>query len=394
MLQPTYSKGLEGVIADETSVSLVESEKGELFYRGYPIGQIVERKTFEECVYMVIYGEFPNREQAADFHRQLSAAYNLPDYAEAIIRSLPSSTHPMEAIQSLLAVLGTSKPPDIKIRRIEDPDGTKRSVVEGLDQQRRELIDLLAKIPTIVAYFYRVHQDLEPVAPRPELSLLANFLYMFNGEEPSPEEVRVFEVCQMLQVEHGFNASTLTARVVASTLAPPQASLSAAVGALYGILHGGADEAAFLMARDQIREPARAESFVMETLSRGGRIMGLGHRIYKTVDPRATILKRLAADLIANKGGQKEQIYKTLETVEEVAGRVFSEKGKSIHANVEFYKGAVFNALNIPHLYFTSMFVIARSFGWAAHILELWNDQRLYRPEAMYIGEQGRAVPA
>lgn len=394
MVQPTYSKGLEGVIADETSLSLVESEKGQLFYRGYPIGEIVERKTFDECAYMIIYGEFPDKEQVADFRRELSAAYDLPNYASAIIRSLPPATHPMEVIQSSLPLLGTSKPPDIKIRRVADPDGTKRSIVEGLDHVRRELIGLLAKIPTVVAYYYRATQGLEPVAPRADLPLLANFLYMFNGKEPSQEEVRVFEVCQMLQMEHGFNASTFTVRVVASTLAPPQSALSAAVGALYGILHGGADEAAFYMARDQIREPSRVESFVTETLAKGSRIMGLGHRIYKTVDPRAIILKRLAANLIANKGGQKEQLYKTLETVENVAARIFSQQGKSIHANVEFYKGAVFNALDIPPLYFTSMFVIARSFGWAAHILELWNDHRLYRPEAMFVGEQGRAVPA
>ena len=342
---------------------------------------------------MILYGEFPNAEQYADFRRQLAAAYTLPDYAAAAIGALPPGTHPMEAIQSVLAISGRYKPSQIKVRRVPEKDGTKRSVVEGLPEQRQELNRILALIPAIIAHFYRAQQGLAPVAPRPELSLLANFLYMFHGREPSAQDLHVFEVCQMLQIEHGFNASTFTARVVASTLAPLHASLSAAVGALYGILHGGADEAAFRMARDQIREPAHAEDFVRRTIADGGRIMGVGHRIYKTIDPRAKILKGLAARLNADKGGQKEQIYQTLEKVEEVATNIFAGQGKEIYANVEFYKGSVFNALDIPPLYFTSMFVIARAFGWGAHILELWNDHRLYRPEAVFVGELGKRVP-
>lgn len=389
-----YSKGLEGVVADETGICLVDSEHGNLFYRGYPIEEIVHNKSFDECAYMILYGEFPNAEQYADFRRQLAAAYALPDYAASAIAALPPGTHPMEAIQSVLALIGGYKPSQIKVRRVLEKDGTKRSVVEGLPEQRQELNRILALIPTIIAHFYRAQQGLAPVAPRPELSLLANFLYMFHGREPSVQDLHVFEVCQMLQIEHGFNASTFTARVVASTLAPLHASLSAAVGALYGILHGGADEAAFRMARDQIREPTRAEDFVRKTIADGGRIMGVGHRIYKTTDPRAKILKGLAARLNADKGGQKEQIYKTLEKVEEVATNIFAGQGKEIYANVEFYKGSVFNALDIPPLYFTSMFVIARAFGWGAHILELWSDHRLYRPEAVFVGELGKRVPA
>lgn len=390
----SYSKGLEGVIADETTISLVDSENGKLYYRGFTIEDIVEKKTFEECAYMVLFGDFPNEEQFKDFRRQLSNSYTLPDHANDVIASLPPETHPMEAIQSVLAIIGKYRPAQIKVRRVSDGEGKKRSVVEGLEDQGRELTRLLAQIPTIVANFYRTQQKLELVPPRPDLSLLGNFLYMFNGREPSAQDTRIFEICQMLQMEHGLNASTFTARVAASTLAPVHACLSSAVGALFGLLHGGADEAAFRMARDQIGDPGMVEEFVAKTLSEGGRIMGLGHRIYKTVDPRAVILLRLSAELNAGKGGEKDRLFKTLAKVDEVATRIFTQQGKELYANVEFYKGSVFNALDIPPLYFTSMFVIARSFGWAAHILELWQDHRLYRPETLFTGELGRPVPA
>jgi citrate synthase len=258
---------------------------------------------------------------------------------------------------------------------------------------RQELSGLLARIPTVIARFYRRQQEQPPVAPRRDLPLLSNFLYMLHGREPSAADVRAFEVCQMLQIEHGMNASTFTARVVASTLAPIHSALSSAVGALYGILHGGADEAAFRMAQDEIQTLDRADAYVREKLQTGGLIMGLGHRIYRTVDPRATILKKMAADLSAAKGGRREEIFKILTRVEEAARSVLARQGKEIYANVEFYKGAVFNALDIPPLYYTSMFVMARAFGWGAHVLELWQDNRIYRPEAVFVGEVNRAVP-
>src|SRR5262249_51552198 len=180
---------------------------------------------------------------------------------------------------------------------------------------------------------------------------------------------------------------------VASTLAPIHSCLSSAVGALYGSLHGGADEAAFRMVTDEIRTLDRADDYVREKLEKGGLIMGLGHRVYRTVDPRATILKKMAADLSAPKGGRAQEIFQILVRVEEAATRLLAQHGKEIYANVEFYKGAVFNALDIPPLYYTSMFVMARAFGWGAHVLELWQDNRIYRPEAIFVGEKNRAVP-
>jgi citrate synthase len=394
MSKQSFSKGLEGVIADETSIGFVDSEHGQLYYRGYTIGDIVEKKSFDECAFMILNGHFPTRDELQKFDKQLAQAYSLPGFAEKVVDDMPKEAHPMEVIQSLLPIIGSYKPWQIKVRRVTGADGHKQSVVEDLPAQVDEVTRLLARIPTVISRFYRRQQGLDPVPPRPDLPLLANFLYMLHGREPSPQEIRVFEVCQMLQIEHGMNASTFAARVVASTLAPIHACLSAAVGALYGILHGGADEAAFRMARDEIKTIDRAETYVRDKLAKGGLIMGLGHRIYKTVDPRAKILKRMAADLSAGKGGQKDEIFKILVKVEDTATNIFSQQGKEIYANVEFFKGAVFNALDIPPLYYTSMFVMARSFAWGAHIIELWHDNRIYRPEALYVGELNLPVPA
>jgi citrate synthase len=389
----TFSKGLEGVVADETSVGFVDSDGGQLYYRGYPIDQIVEKKSFDDCAYMLLEGRFPSPDELAAFRAQLADAYELPAHAQAVIDALPVSTHPMEVIQAILALIGSSKPWDVRVQRVTAADGHKKSVVTDVSVHRQELAGLVARIPTIIARFYRRQQGQPAVAPRRDLPLLSNFLYMLHGREPSSSEVRAFEVCQMLQLEHGLNASTFTARVVASTLAPMHSCLSSAVGALYGSLHGGADEAAFRMVEDEIKTLDRADEYVRETLAKGGLIMGLGHRVYRTVDPRATILKRMAAELSAAKGGRRGEIFQILVKVEDAARRHFAQQGKDIYANVEFYKGAVFNALDIPPLYYTSMFVMARAFGWGAHVLELWQDNRIYRPEAVFVGDVNRPVP-
>ncbi|MGH7143990.1 MAG: citrate/2-methylcitrate synthase [Planctomycetota bacterium] len=390
--QPAYSKGLEGVIADETSVSHVDGTAGKLWYRGYSIEDIVAKKHYDETSYLVLFGHFPSAVELKEYRATLAANYDLPAQVVKMIEAMPRETHPMEAIQALLAIIGTIDPTHIDVERKDGPNGTKRSEVTNLDQHRAELIALLAKIPTMVAYYHRHQAQLPFIPPRKDLNLMPNFLYMFNGKASPARDVEIFEICEILQMEHGFNASTFTARVVASTLAPIHTALSAAVGALFGKLHGGADEAAFRMARDEIGGPEKAETYVKETLAHGGKIMGMGHRVYKTVDPRANVLKGLAAELTASKGGDKERVLKTLFRVEEVMAEIMEGKGKEIYSNVEFYKGPVFNALDIPPEYYTCMFVIARAFGWGANVLELWHDHRLYRPKAMYMGQTGLKV--
>ena len=385
MTKDSYSKGLAGVIADESAICLVDGEQGRLYYRGQSIEDLTESKTFDEVSYLLIYGEFPGVEQLDGYRAKLSANYELPEFAKTMIQSLPADKHPMEVLMSVLPVLGAFTPSDIKTQRYSVGD-TNRTGVLNEEALQDELLRILSCIPTIIAYYQR-HRRGEPlVSPNPELGLLENFLAMFHGESPTARDVEVFSICEILQMEHGFNASTFTARVVASTLAPLHASIAAAIGALYGKLHGGADEAAFRMARDEIGTPDRAEDYIDDLLNRRGKIMGLGHRVYQAIDPRARILRKLAAELNQSKGGQKQTVFQTLARVEEVMANRMAQKGKQIYPNVEFFKGPVFNALDIPTDQFTAMFVIARAFGWGAHILELWRDHRIYRPRAMYVG--------
>lgn len=384
---PEYSKGLAGVIADETAICLVRGEAGQLYYRGVPIEELAERACFDSCAYLMLHGALPDAGQLAAFRAQLGKGYELPEHVLAMLASMPKDQHPMEVLMAVLPLLGTIRPAEIRTERVV-VDGEKITRVLDEDAHRDELTRLLASIPTIIATFYRHREGKARVAPDPSLDLLTNFLSMLHGEAPSAQDVHVFSVAQILQMEHGFNASTFTSRCVGSTLAPLHASLAAAVGALYGKLHGGADEAAFRMARDEIGSAARAASYVDELLERGGKVMGLGHRVYRTVDPRAHILKRLATDLCAGKGGEKQEIFETLVAVEEAMNARMQEKGKAIYPNVEFFKGPVFHALDIPTDHYTAMFVIARSFGWGAHVLELFRDHRLYRPKAQYVGVQ------
>ena len=385
MTTESYSKGLAGVVADESAICLVDGVQGKLFYRGHSIDDLAEDKSFDEVTYLLLYGELPSPEQLADYRAFLGQHYELPDYARQLITDLPKDKHPMEVVMTVLPVVGQILPSEIVTERYVE-DGTKRTRVVDEDAHRSELLQVLAKIPTIIAYYQRHRQGESLVAPNAKFDLLTNFLAMFHGEQPDARDVEIFSVCEILQMEHGFNASTFTGRVVASTLSPMHTSIAAAVGALFGKLHGGADEAAFRMARDEIGGADLAEKYVDDLLARSGKIMGLGHRVYKAIDPRARILKSLAKELAEQKGGEKQAIFETLLRVEEVMADRMAAKGKEIYPNVEFFKGPVFNALDIPTDQFTAMFVIARAFGWGAHILELWHDHRLYRPKAMYVG--------
>ena len=385
MAEASYSKGLEGVIADESAICRVDGQNGALYYRGHSIEDIARSRSFDETCYLLIYGNFPSAAELDTYRRLVSASYELPEFAKDVIRALPADKHPMEVILAVVGLLGAVRPSEIQTDRVVEGD-EKRTVVSNLAAQQEDLIRLCAQIPTIIAYYHRHRQGKEWRAPNPEFDLLTNFLSMFHGKDPEPRDVEIFGICEILQMEHGFNASTFTARVVASTLSPIHATIAAAVGALYGKLHGGADEAAFRMARDDIGTPSKAESYVDELLARGGKVMGVGHRVYKAVDPRATVLKDLAIELAGTKGGEKQQVLETLVEVERAMAARMEAKGKKIYANVEFYKGPVFNALDIPTDHFTAMFAIARAFGWGAHVLELWRDHRLYRPRAMYVG--------
>lgn len=367
MSDATFSKGMAGVVADATAISSIDGERGELRYRGYLIQELVERASFLEVVGLVLDGELPG----APGTRALEAALTrraLPAAAADVLARLPRDTHPMTALQVVLPLL-------------DDAESKARPRLAARAAQREVLLGLAAKLPTVVAAWARLRRGLEPLGPDPALPLQADFLRMVRGAAPDPREAAVLDATQVLQLEHGFNASTFTARTVASTLAPLSEVLSAAVGALHGPLHGGADEAAYRMALE-VGGPEAAPAFVDAALASKTKLMGLGHREYRVVDPRALVLRPLALDLARLRGPEHLRVVETLVAIDEHAARRFGEQGKRIRANVEFYKGAVFAALGLEPDLFTALFVMARVFGWGAHALELWDDHALYRGPA------------
>ena len=368
-MKATFSKGLEGVIVDETKISNVEGKIGRLTYRGYPIEDLV-KKYFSEVAWLVLFGKFPDKNEKNKLEEFLSVHSNLSRQELNILRSISKNTHPMLVLQSMVPIL------DLKPKiELEVPLNSEDSMA-GL------IIN--SKIPNIIAAFYRIQNNREVLETNPKFSFHENFLYLISGNEPGQEEIQVMDMAQILQLEHGFNASTFSGRVTASTLAPIQSVISAAIGTLYGKLHGGADEAALNMAMS-INSPDKAEEFVKNALINKQKIMGMGHREYKTIDPRAKILKPIAEKLCV--GSPFESLFMTLKKVESAFRSEMSKNNKDIWANVDFYKGAVYYALGIPSHYFTSIFAMTRSFGYLAHFLESRKDNRLIRPKALYTGK-------
>lgn len=371
-------RGLAGVEADTTRISFIAGERGELRYRGYAIADLVARAGFERVVGLVLDGDLPDAAGERALSDALARDRALPEAAADVLRRLPKTTHPMAALQVLLPLL------DDAASKAEPRLGRRH-------RQREILLGVASKIPTLVAAFSRLRRGLPPLGPDPALPLHADFLRMLNGAYPAPLPVRTLNATQILQMEHGFNASTFVVRTAASTLCPLTMALSAGVGALAGPLHGGADEAAWRMALE-IGGPDRAAAWVDARLAAKEKIPGLGHREYRVVDPRALVLRPMALALGEQAG--LGTAVRTLVAVDDHAEKRFAEAGKPIRANVEFYKGAVFAALGIEPEFFTAMFVMARVFGWGAHALELWDDHRLYRPAAAYVGAGPREVGA
>lgn len=346
-------KGLDGVVVDTTAVSLVDGAGGQLSYRGHPIDTLVTRP-FAEVAALVATGEFD-----AAFGRRLAANARLSPREEALVLGLPESVHPMHVLQGLTPLLDRS-----------DAFAEHGDAAQGFA--------VAAKLPSLIAtHFLR--------APAPyagEDDPIALFLTQIGAPEREDAH-RAFEAAQILQIEHGFNAGTFTARVVASTLAPVENALSAAFGALHGVLHGGADQAA-LETADRVGSPERAAAFVDDCLARGEKVMGMGHREYRVVDPRAVLLKGFAGRLAA--GTEHEVTFRTLEAIEARFTERMAERGKDLYANVEFYKGLVFRVLGLPPRFFTALFGMARVFGYLAHFVECRQDNRLVRPQAHYVG--------
>jgi len=360
-------KGLEGVVVDSTSISLVDGEAGRLYYRGQAIEKLVKHP-FAAVAHLVVFGELPSTAQLTEFEDFLWDAGRLPAGLVSVLQQLAAlGGHPMATLQAAMPLMAGAAP--------------SRKMGRTADEQ--EALVVAARLPTAHAMLLALRAGRTPT-PYPETRRSGErFLEMLNGRKPSDKQVRIFEQTQILQIDHSFNASTFTARVVTSTLAPPASALAAAMGSLYGPLHGAADQGALEMA-EEVGDPERAADFVAECLAKGRLVMGMGHREYRVVDPRSKIVKTLAEEIATT--AHEQRLIDTLKAVDEAFVAQTAQKKRALRANLEFYKGVVYLALGLPKEFFTATFAIARIFGWSAHIVEQRKDNRIVRPSANYIG--------
>jgi citrate synthase len=360
-------KGLEGVVADTTSVSLVDGEAGHLYYRGQPIESLMKYR-FAEVMHLVVFGELPDRARLEAVEEYLWMAGRLPPELATSLRELARhGEHPMATLQAITPLL-TLDPPAVNLGRTPEEE-------EGLM--------VAARLPAAIGLIHAALED-HPELPYPQSRRYGErFLRLLHDRTPSPEHVTAFETTQILQLDHSFNAGTFAARVVTSTLAPPSSALSAAMGALYGPLHGGADQHALEMALE-VGSPQRARDFVADCMANGRLVMGMGHREYRVIDPRSRIVKATAEQVA--KSGQPKQLFEVLSAIDEAFADQTKSRARALRANLEFYKGIVYLSLDIPKELFTTCFAAARAFGWVAHIVEQRQDNRLIRPTALYVG--------
>lgn len=358
--------GLEGVVVAESEISYVDGQAGKLIYRGYAIEDLAEHSTFEETTALLLDGELPGRKQLDDFIARLAAERALDERVLDLIRAYPSEAEPMAVLRTAVSSLG-----------LVDPDAGDNSP----EATRRKALRLIAQFPTIVAAFDRLRNGEEPVPPREDLSHAANFLYMLSGSVPDRDDAHVLDVCLILHAEHGMNASTFSARVTAATLSDLHSAITSATGTLKGPLHGGANQEVMKMLLEVDERGVEPVEYVREKLSRKEKVMGFGHRVYKTMDPRAPILRRFSKDL-TERAGQSRWYRMSEEILEAMA----AEKG--IDPNVDFFSASTYYALGIVIDLFTPIFAIARVSGWAAHVEAQYANNRLIRPRAKYVGRR------
>jgi citrate synthase len=360
-------RGLEGVVVAETSVGDVRGQQGLYHYRQYSATDLAAERPLEDVWQLLFDGDLPDREQAVLFAHEVSGLRQIPDGLAALLPTLARRGAPLDALRTGVSMLGAEL-------------GWRPSLDIDRHELRNQALRLCAVVPTLLTAVYRLQQGKEPVPPRDDLSYAANYLWMLLGEEAPPEHVRAIEQYLVLTIDHGFNASTFAARVIASTGADLAASIVGAVGALSGPLHGGAPSRALDML-DAIGSPDRAEPWIRESVGRGDRIMGFGHRVYKTDDPRSVYLKRVAEGLGGDLVDFAEQVERT--TVDVLAEL---KPGRQLYTNVEFFAGVVMDTCGIPRQMFTPTFASSRTIGWAAHVMEQAADNRLIRPAARYTG--------
>ena len=361
--KPATAKGLEGVVAATTKLSSVRGLDGELIYRGYNINELAGNATYEEVVHLLHRGKLPNEAELTSLKAELAAARELPGGVVDMIRQLPKNASPMRAIRTVVSALACYEPPEGQ---------------ESLEEQAKRAIKLIAQVPVITAYFHLARQDKPLLDSDPSLGEAANFLYLIDGKKPIEEKEKTIDMCYILHADHGMNASTFSARVTIATLSGMYSAITSAIGTLKGPLHGGANEGVIKMLQE-IGSLDKVDNFVDDCLKNKKKIMGIGHRVYKVLDPRAPHLQRMAQQLGAKLGETK-----WLDMSERIAEIMLREK--NLYPNVDFYSATVYYSLGIPTDLFTPLFAISRTSGWTAHVLEQLADNRLIRPRGVYDG--------
>jgi citrate synthase len=356
----TQAKGLEDVVAGKSSICYIDGHEGRLLYRGYDIADLAAHSTYEETTYLLWNGHLPTTIELKAFTEEMSDKRSIPREVVSILTTLPQNCDTMDALRVGVSALGV----------FDDPMYT----------QQEKAMSIASKIGTVVAAIHRHKHDQEIIPPREDLSFASNFLYMVTGKVPPEADSRLMNVLLILHADHEFNASTFTARVIASTLSDIYSAITGAVGALKGPLHGGANEKVVEMT-NEIGSPAKVDAYIKAKLASKAKINGFGHRVYKTMDPRARILKDMAEHFV-----RTEKEKQSLEIIERTEAILLKEK--DLHPNVDLFSGLALTHIGIPSYLFTPVFAVGRSPGWLAHVLEQYSDNRIIRPISDYVGPQ------
>ncbi|WAH38191.1 citrate synthase [Alicyclobacillus dauci] len=363
--ETTFKAGLEDVIANTSEICFVDGKEGRLIYQGYDIHDLVNGgASFEEVIYLLWHGELPSKAQLEKFTKEIATQRALPKQVLDFLKTVPKDANAMEVLRTAVSDLG-----------FYDPDNGDESIEANVRKATR----LVAQIPTIVTSFERIRQGLEPVEPDASLSAAASFFYQLRGKKPTEFEERAFNIALILHADHELNASTFSARVTAGTLSDMYSSITSAIGTLKGPLHGGANEQVMNMLLE-IQDKDKAQTWIKEALENKRKIMGFGHRVYRTEDPRATHLRRLSKE--AGELAGETKWYEMSQIIE-----AYVKDTKGLNPNVDFYSASTYYAMGIPTHLFTPIFACSRISGWTAHVLEQYRNNRLIRPRAEYVGK-------
>tara|TARA_B100001094_G_scaffold29247_1_gene24375 strand:+ start:1754 stop:2923 length:1170 start_codon:yes stop_codon:yes gene_type:complete len=374
-----YIPGLAGVPATKSAISSIDGEKGVLAYRGYSIQDLVKHSSFEETALLLMNGELPSTNELSDFKNILQKRNEVKRKIRHLLWSLPSTGHSMDVLQTAMAAMATFYPD----AGAADPDSA---------YTQNALIKIISNMSTLVAMWTRISRGYDPIPPSNKMSYAENFMYMCFGEESDPEIVRLLDACLILHAEHTINASTFSTMVTASTLANPFSSIASGVGTLAGPLHGNANENVLLML-DEIGSAKNARGWIENRLKNKQVIWGMGHREYKTKDPRATILEKMIKTYIKKNGLSLSNRFETALEVEKICDELLSQKG--VYPNVDFYSGILYSEIfNFTKEHFTPIFAMARSAGWVAHWHEQVSHNRIFRPTQIYTGADFRDYPS